>query len=302
MTNKEKILEALSHKSMTQRDLAFYIYGNYEHSPNIYTSLQQLKKTNMIEVNNIRPAVYSLKNNSVFITDSLNNETSETSSSDNRIKEIQRLYESIGDHVHQKNSKILYITGCSKKKSNESGLIPAYNRYIGPANTNGLQLYANQDVHRFDCYVFSAGYGFIKADEEIEYYDISFDNPVGSSDKTEAIKLMAKTANAGNDFQKLLNMGYNLIILRIGKKYCKALNLACPYEQGYQIPSETRILQLLPSSDRYKVIVNNHEYYSQISVPRIPNGTNPRNWQDVCWSRILMSNEEKSLIDLGYNP
>lgn len=61
MKQKEKIISLLeSNLQMTQREIAFAIYGDNEHGPNIYSALMQLVDENIVSRAGKSPAYYSL--------------------------------------------------------------------------------------------------------------------------------------------------------------------------------------------------------------------------------------------------
>ena len=87
MSIKEKIIAILKNKvAMTQRNLAFEIYGDYNHSPYIYNSLSKLVTSGDVIRSGSFPSVYSIpviivsRKNKTFktIEEKINNEIIES--------------------------------------------------------------------------------------------------------------------------------------------------------------------------------------------------------------------------------
>lgn len=187
----------------------------------------------------------------------------------------------------KKNSDILFITGCTSRKKDDEGEIPAFNRYTGSSSSGMLNFFSSFHQRKnslLDLYVLSAGYGFIPADAKIKKYDISFNN-VDSNLRCE----MSKRLNIGGDFHRILNLGYKLIVLRLGSEYLKALNSVSKENNKllYEVSNETTICYLRPN-EQLKISLSGGKLIP-IVVPeseRKNYGGNNR-YQDHIWNKFF---------------
>ncbi|SIN91325.1 hypothetical protein [Fibrobacter sp. UWB11] len=150
----------------------------------------------------------------------------------------------------ERQSDILFITGCTSDKDGRDGELPAFERYVGGASVGILKFFSKfveEKKRPFDLYVLSAGYGFIPAEADIQKYDISFNN-VDAKLRSEMAQ--SRHLNLSADFRSLLEKKYKLIILRLGPKYIDALNKAVKNDnvKFYELPNETHVFYLKPKS------------------------------------------------------
>lgn len=174
---------------------------------------------------------------------------------------------------------ILYITGCTEKKNEKDGELEAYRRYEGPASKKMLNLFGNnREKQILDLYVMSAGYGFIPADSKISFYDITF-----AGKRKSLIKCMAEKLELMEDFKKLINSKYKLIVLRIGSGYIKALKYVAP-EGGYKLPEETVVCYLRAPSSNEKIQLSG----GNVKIIDIPKTVKINvSFQDCFWHKFF---------------
>lgn len=67
MSQKTKILELLRNKTMTRGELAFEIYGDHKHGPNIYTALIKLVQEGYVIRTGNNPSYYSHSGSEVVV-------------------------------------------------------------------------------------------------------------------------------------------------------------------------------------------------------------------------------------------
>ena len=199
----------------------------------------------------------------------------------------------------ERHSDILFITGCTSDKKDDEGGIPAFERYTGGASAGMLDFFGgfHQKKKRLlDLYVLSAGYGFIPADRCILKYDVSFNN-VDSKLRKE----MAKKLEIRNDFRNLLNLGYKLVILRLGPQYIKALNngLKENEEVFYEVPNGTGVVYIKPESTK-EILLQTKSTQSQLIKPlktskfelkKVSDCKLNNDAQDSVWSKFFYKNQ-----------
>jgi hypothetical protein len=196
----------------------------------------------------------------------------------------------------ERRSDILFITGCTSTKSETSEKEAAYKRYIGKASQGMLNFFGtfHQKKKRLlDLYVLSAGYGFIPADSRIQKYDVSFNN-VNAVLRGK----MAQRLAVGEDFQDLLNLGYKLVILRLGSNYIKALKDVA--QNGYNVLKNTKVCCLKTKSEKTCKKLLHSDDLKGIEVnetdQRINGGKIP--YQDRIWSKFFEKNKDASTDEI----
>ncbi len=197
--------------------------------------------------------------------------------------------------LKKRRSDILYITACTGQKKKDSEEIKAYERYIGQSSKKMLEFYAEEGSKILDMYVMSAVYGFIPAEKNIKEYNITFSkNKQNESWMNASFRRdMAKNLGLGDDFKKLLQNGYKLIILRLGGNYIDALNYGAPKE-GY----DTNGVKICYLGDDNKVKLSDKENSTiKISVSRddrTKKGRSNYNYQDKIWREFFEKNKDLS--------
>ena len=171
-----------------------------------------------------------------------------------KIKELRKQ----GVRIYKgRKSNILFITGCTKDKRRKKTEMPAYERYKGSASKAMLEFFEEycapkKENRTLDLYIMSAGYGFIPADKNIQWYNVTFAKQEQPWMNASARKKMAEELNIAKDFKKLIGEhGYKLIVIRLGPDYISALNSASP--EGYSIPKGTQVCYLRPKSSTKRI-------------------------------------------------
>lgn len=197
--------------------------------------------------------------------------------------------------LEERRSDILYITACTGRKSKDDEIV-AYKRYIGQSSKKMLDFYAKEGNRIFDMYVMSAGYGLIPANKRIKEYNVTFSkNEQNESWMNPSFRRkMAENLGLGDDFKKLLQNGYKLIILRLGGKYIDALNYVAP-KGGY----DTNGVKICYLGDDNKVKLSDKEHsIIKINVcegDRIKkDGRSNYNYQDRIWYEFFFNNKNFS--------
>ena len=75
MSQKTEIIELLRKEPMTQTELAFAIYNDYNHTTAIHTALKKLMEAGYIVRTDIRPYIYSITGFDVSISEKVNKES-----------------------------------------------------------------------------------------------------------------------------------------------------------------------------------------------------------------------------------
>lgn len=221
-------------------------------------------------------------------------------------KILKRIEELKKDEVHiyrNRKSDILFITGCTSSKSKDDGTIPAYCRYTGAASKQILSFFKDNSAplkknRFFDLYIMSAGYGFIPADSEISYYDVTFartkEQPWMNSD---ARKKMAEKLQLSQNFEEILKQGYKLIILRLGKDYIQALNSMAP-PGGYNVPEGTKVCYFKPKSTQ-EILLQGAVLPIKVCASNLRKYGNNISYQDVFWSEFFKKHQLESVESIG---
>lgn len=197
-----------------------------------------------------------------------------------------------------RHSYILYITGCTSDKSLVAEPIPAYKRYIGGASRRMLEFY-EKNKSLLDLYILSAGYGFIPANGAIQKYNVSFNNV-----DSKLREIMAQRLELREDFGKLLDLGYKLVVLRLGPNYIKALNSVDPdkgYESPYKVPDSTTLLYIKPkSTDKILLQPSNGLTIETCGseLKRLSGCGLINDAQDKIWSDFFEKNKDKSTDEI----
>lgn len=219
------------------------------------------------------------------------------------LSKIEKLKED-GVHIYRnRKSDILFITGCTSSKSEDEGTIPAYCRYTGAASKQILSFFKDNSAplkkDRFiDLYIMSAGYGFIPADSEISYYNVTFartkEQPWMNSD---ARKKMAEKLKLSQNFEEILEQGYKLIILRLGSDYVQALNSMAP-PKGYKVPEGTKLCYLKPKSTQ-EILLQGTVHPIKVCASNLRKYGNNISYQDCIWSEFLKKHQLESAENIS---
>jgi len=113
-------------------------------------------------------------------------------------------------------TKNLLIVSCSESKDKSSQPIPAIQRYTGPCYKviNKLRK-ENKFPSNLEIGIISAKYGFLKATDLIEYYDLRMSEKRAKELNREILKKL----------ESLLEEGYfHTIFINLGKDYLPAIN------------------------------------------------------------------------------
>jgi len=113
------------------------------------------------------------------------------------------------------NERRLLILSCSQQKRPDPGILPAIERYDGPAFKTLRKFLRKQtdNGHSLTVYVLSAAYGLIPADHPIAWYDQVMTPQRAAELRGEAL----------NTFAELFRTGYTDLCVAMSKKYLKAL-------------------------------------------------------------------------------
>ena len=194
--------------------------------------------------------------------------------------------------LEERRSDILYITACTGQKRKDDGEIEACKRYIGQSSKKMLDFYAKEGCQILDMYVMSAGYGLIPADKPIREYNVTFSKNEQNESWMNAPfrRKMAEKLSLGDDFKKLLQNGYKLIILRLGGNYIDALNYGAP-KGGY----DTIGVKICYLGNDNKIKLSDKENSTiKINVDkdnRTKNGRSNYNYQDMIWYEFFDKNK-----------
>lgn len=115
--------------------------------------------------------------------------------------------------------KHLLIISCSNKKSETSGLLPAYERYTG-YNFQIIKKIIRErgSLNDIDILILSALYGMIEWNHPIPYYD-----EVMTTDCVDAMK--TKVRQQLRDYFNACVCQYDELLVNMGKVYCQVLEV-----------------------------------------------------------------------------
>lgn len=196
-----------------------------------------------------------------------------------------------------RKADILFITGCTSSKSEKEGVIPAYCRYTGAASKLMLAFFKDNcislDKDRFlDLYVLSAGYGFIPADGKIQNYNVTFAKRTSHQKEKMAEELMLN-----QNFDRILNQGYKLIILRLGNDYIQALNSVAPTD-GYKVPEGTKVCYLKPKST-HEILLQGATFPIKVCASNLRKYGSKIAYQDCIWFNFLKKHQTDSAEEIS---
>lgn len=109
----------------------------------------------------------------------------------------------------------LLILACSERKNSDSGLIPAINRYDGPAFRVLRKYLRELSDDGLIVYVLSAKFGLLKSEEPIPDYELRMSSDTAKAQRDQNLLTLR---------QSLLRNRFSEIAVSVGRSYLPAIS------------------------------------------------------------------------------